>query len=300
MTRLSVPRRLVAVTAVAVALLAGCGGEEAPAGGSVAGGAAGGTTTEAADPGLVHVHGLGVDPADGMLYAASHVGLFQVPEGGPPVRVGKLWRDTMGFAVVGPRRFLGSGHPDTRESGPPHLGLVESRDAGRSWTTLSLAGQADFHALEARHGQVYGYDSTSGQLLVSADDGRTWDRRARLPMADVVVSPTDPQVLLATTQEGPARSRDGGRTFTVVPGAPLLQLLVWGDAGDLVGIAPDGRVHASTDGGATWSARGSIGAAPEALTAVGVEEVYAATEHGIVASRDGGRTFTPRYTVAGH
>ena len=35
-----------------------------------------------ADPGIEHVHGLGVDPADGVLYAATHYGLFRLPEGG--------------------------------------------------------------------------------------------------------------------------------------------------------------------------------------------------------------------------
>ena len=298
-------RRLVAaLTAVLlIGLLAGCGGQdtggEPAAGGAGAGPNAGPTAGAGADPGLIHVHGLGVDPGDGMLYAASHVGVFRVPEEGTPTRVGDLWQDTMGFVVVGPGRFLGSGHPDLRQEGPPHLGLVESRDAGRTWTTLSLSGEADFHALEARHGRVYGFNSTTGQLMVSAD-GRSWERRSDLPMADFVVSPTDPDVLLATTQEGPARSTDGGRTFAVVDGAPTLLLLGWPAADTLVGVAPDGTVHASADGGATWAARGRLEGRPEALAVVGPREMYAATEHGIVASSDGGRTFTPRYTVAGH
>ena len=39
------------------------------------------------DPGLVHVHGLGVNPADGLLYAASHSGLFRVDEKGRADRI---------------------------------------------------------------------------------------------------------------------------------------------------------------------------------------------------------------------
>jgi hypothetical protein len=53
------------------------------------------TSTPAATPGprpspdigFEHVHGLGVDPADGMLYAATHYGLFRVPEVGEAERV---------------------------------------------------------------------------------------------------------------------------------------------------------------------------------------------------------------------
>jgi hypothetical protein len=69
------------------------------------------------DPGLIHVHGLGVDAADGGVYAATHSGLFRLPDGssGPAVRVADRWQDTMAFTVVGPNQFIASGHPDLRE-----------------------------------------------------------------------------------------------------------------------------------------------------------------------------------------
>jgi photosystem II stability/assembly factor-like uncharacterized protein len=239
---------------------------------------------------LGHVHGLGVDPASGDLYAGSHYGLIRLPGQGEPSRVGEV-QDFMGFTVAGPNRFLASGHPGEDQEGPSNVGLIESTDGGRSWQTLSLAGQADFHALAARHGLVYG--SNAGQLMVSAD-GRTWDTRASLPMADLTVSPEDPQTLLATTQEGLARSTDGGRSFQLVAGAPLLQLVTWTDTGTLIGVHPEGTLHVSSDGGATWERRGSVAGAPQALTAT-VDEVFVAVGDGIVASSDGGRTFQTRY-----
>lgn len=64
--------------------------------------------------------------------------------------------------------------------------------------------------------------------------------------------------------------------------------------GSLVGIAPDGTVHVSGDGGTIWSHRGSAGGAPEALTASG-DQVYAAVDGKIVSSDDAGRTFRTRY-----
>jgi hypothetical protein len=36
---------------------------------------------QAPDPGPVHVHGLGVNPADGALFVATHTGLYRVAEG---------------------------------------------------------------------------------------------------------------------------------------------------------------------------------------------------------------------------
>ena len=253
------------------------------------------------ETGVVHVHGLGVDPGDGTLYAATHSGLFSVPEQGRATRIANRAQDTMGFSIVGPGEFIGSGHPDNREDDvrPPLLGLIASDDAGQTWERLSLHGEADFHALHAAHGKVYGYDSTSATFMVSKDR-KQWDRRAQMKMADFAVSPTEPDTVLATTAQGLARSVDGGRTFGSVAGAPLLVVLTWAPQGQLYGVMPNGTVQRSADGGVTWGARGSVAEQPEAITVDvrdGSEVLYvAAARRGILASRDGGRSFTTRYT----
>ncbi len=252
------------------------------------------------ETGVVHVHGLGVDPGDGVLYAATHSGLFRIPEKGRAERVANRAQDTMGFSVVGPGEFIGSGHPDPREDDvrPPLLGLIESDDRGETWDRVSLHGKADFHSLNAAHGKVYGYDSTSSTFMVT-EDRKNWDRRSQLPMADFAVSPQDPDALLATTQQGLVRSSDGGRSWAPVSGAPVLVVLAWAEQGSLYGVAPDGTVHRSTDGGTAWTAQGKTGGEPEAVTVDvrdGQERLYvAAGERGIVVSADQGRTFTTRY-----
>jgi len=248
-----------------------------------------------ADPGVAHVHGLGVDPTDGTLFAATHYGLFKVPESGKATRVANRYQDTMGFTVVGPGDFLGSGHPDQRENDlPSRLGLIHSTDDGQTWTALSLAGQADFHALEARHGTVYGYDSGSGRFMVSTDR-RSWNRGATLPMADFAVSPANPDLILATTERGLARSTDTGRTFAPAGDAPGLVVLAWPTEKTLIGVGSDGAVQVSADGGSSWTARGRLDGEPEAITAPDDTHLYVATSSGIHASTDGGRTFTLRY-----
>lgn len=248
------------------------------------------------EPGIEHTHGLGVDPADGVLYAATHFGLLRL-EDGRMQRVANRYQDTMGFEVVGPGRFLGSGHPDFREDNPPLLGLIESTDAGQSWTALSLRGEADFHAIQAAHGKVYAYDSTSETFMVS-DSGRSWDRRSQIVVLDFAVSPDDPRLVFATTESGPRRSTDGGRTWTAWTGAPDLSPVAWED--DLVGVTAGGTVHVSGDGGRTWSARGAVDGAPEAMvvaTADGMRTTFVAVaERGIVASSDGGQTFRLAYS----
>ena len=253
---------------------------------------------------MVHVHGLGVDPGDGTLYAATHSGLFKIPEQGEAERVANRAQDTMGFSIVGPGRFIGSGHPDFREDDvrPPLLGLIESDDAGVTWDRVSLHGEADFHALSAAHGRVYGYDSTSGTFMVTKNK-REWDRRSRLPMLGFAVDPADPDNVVAASPDGPVFSSDGGRTWTPLAGAPPLAVVAWQEGAGLFGVAVDGTVHRSGDGGRTWQRTGSAGGEPEALmvdTDAGQARVHVAVAgRGIVVSEDGGKTFTTRYAESG-
>lgn len=181
---------------------------------------------------------------------------------------------------------------------PPLLGLIESTDAGESWERLSLHGEADFHALHAAHGNVYGYDSTSGTFMVSRDR-KTWDRRTRLPMRDFAVSSDRADTVVATTARGLARSIDGGRTFQPVDGASGLVVLAWEQQDALYGVAPGGAVYHSADGGTSWQRRGTVAGDPEALTLDvrdGKQVLYvAATGRGILTSVDGGMSFTTRY-----
>jgi hypothetical protein len=241
-------------------------------------------------PVLGHVHGLGVNPADGVVFAGSHYGLFRLSATQPPVRVADRVQDYMGFTVVGPNQFLASGHPAEGSLEPKSLGLIESTDAGNTWTSRSLAGRADFHALQARHGRVYGYNAITGAFMVSTDL-TNWETRATVPIADFAVSPTDPELILATTEQGLVRSTDGGRTFAASPG-PVLLLLSW-VGGALAGVTPDGRVQVSEDNGISWQLRGTADGAPEALEAVTRSELYLAVKSAVLVSTDGGHTFSP-------
>lgn len=251
-------------------------------------------TIGASDPGVGHVHGLGVDPADGMLYAATHYGLFRVPATATATRAGDRQQDTMGFTVTGPNTFLGSGHPDVQKDPtlPPRLGLIRSADAGSSWQGVSLSGKADFHALRVSGTSVYGLDSATGGLLASVDAGRSWETRGRVAARDLAVDPARPDVLLATTQEGLVRSTDGARAWESVVGSPLLAVLAWSGGAGVFGTSPDGTVHRSDDGGLHWRRVGAAGGPPEAMTADGTGTVFVAVaDRGVVASRDAGATF---------
>lgn len=120
------------------------------------------------------IHGLGLSAnGAGGLLVATHDGLHQATRTGGPAQISQEQQDFMGFTVAGPDRLLASGHPAPGQDLPAALGLIESRDGGRTWQPVSLLGQADFHVLRAAGERVYGFDPASGMLLASGDGGRT-------------------------------------------------------------------------------------------------------------------------------
>jgi photosystem II stability/assembly factor-like uncharacterized protein len=246
----------------------------------------------------LHVHGLGVNPADGALFIATHTGLFRAAPGQRKAeRVAGRYQDTMGFTVVGRDRFLGSGHPDGRDDLPPFLGLVRTDDAGRSWEPVSLLGKRDFHVLEASGRRVYGYGSDfetrQEGLLVSDDGGRSWRERAvPEPLVSLAIHPRNPDLVLAAGDGGLYSSSDGARRWTSLGGEP--GLLAWPPNGSVYAATPDGAVRRSAAGGARWQHVGDTGGPPSAFESDG-GELYVALHDGTVKrSDDGGRSWVVR------
>lgn len=284
------------VTGVVALAMAGCGVDEGNSG-TGPGDAPAGDVPAADDPGPVHVHGLGVNPSDGSLFIATHTGLFRADDGETKARrVGDRYQDTMGFTVVGPDRFLGSGHPDGRDGLPPFLGLIETRDAGRRWKPVSLLGKVDFHVLEAAGSRVYGFgsdfDSREARFLASEDGGRNWQRREPpVPLLSLAIDPRDADRLVAAGESGLYLSRDGARTWR--PTAGPAGLLAWTRDGTLHVVDLDGRVHASGDGRG-WEERGDVRGEPAAFESAG-DELYVALHDGTVKmSADHGATWRIR------
>ena len=274
------PRALLAVAITGLALvLTACTGGDA-------------SQDAVADIGPEHVHGLGVNPADGALYIATHTGLFRMPRGSDDSeRVGDRLQDTMGFAVAGPDLFLGSGHPDLRDDLPPLLGLIESSDAGRSWTPISLLGEADFHALRVSGSRVVGYDAGRGRVMASDDGGREWTSLGNPgELVDLALDPDDPTRIVATGGTGVITTTDEGATWTRLPADA--DILAWPVADALYGFSADGEVAVSRDRGASWERVGDLGGEPAAATATGRDTLIVALHDGrIVSSEDGGASW---------
>lgn len=238
---------------------------------------------------LGHVHGLGINPGDGRLYVAAHSGVYEVVDGRPKLIADRA-QDTMGFDITGKDSFIASGHPATAEEVNP-LGFITSDDAARTWTSVSLAGVADLHAIDvADDGSVVAYDSTRGLLIRSTDDGRTWDVLLQnVSLIDVAAQRGQAFTVLASTSDGRTLSVDADGTSTPVTNNPGLTFLDVMTNGTVVGLGVDGRIWVQR--GTNWTSPSQVEGTPEAIS-VAADTWYVATSAGIVASDDDGITWT--------
>jgi hypothetical protein len=249
------------------------------------------------------VGSLTVNPADSTLFMATNTGLFRIPEvASEPERVvGHLETpdgsgevsEALVVRFVGPDTLLGSGHPAAGSTLPPALGLIRSEDAGKTWSSVSELGKADFHALEPAGDDIVGALFQQPQVLVSADDGKTFETRAApLPLVALEVNPADPQLWIGSTDRGIFVSQDAGQTWRQRDPTPNVRF-AWAEDGTLYRIDPGGPVKVSTDGGQRWEDRGSTGGEPQAMTVDDEGTIYVALIDGTLkVSDDGGQTFT--------
>ena len=297
-------RGTLVIVVLAVLGLAGCGG---------GGGSAGAETGPAVawvdpDGAAPYIGSLSVNPADGSLLMATNTGLFKIPAaGGKPAKVtGELTTsqgsgevsESLVARFVGPDELLGSGHPSGSGSTlPTALGLIRSEDAGKTWTSVSQLGTADFHALSAVGDVLVAPLYGQSQVQLSRDGGKQFESRvAPMALVDLAVDPGDATHWVATSEQGIYTSADEGGTWRQRDPTPNVRL-AWADPRTLYRIDPGGPVKVSSDGGETWKDRGSAGGEPLALAVDGDGTLYTAGLDGKVQrSADGGKTWTALVT----
>lgn len=229
------------------------------------------------------LHDVGVDPSDGRVYVAAHDGLYRIDDTGPSLIGDPL--DVTSFDVAATGEFLAGGHSTRQDRWPPLLGLLSSSDQGRTWSTESLLSAADFHVLEVARDRVYGWNATSEKLMVSSDR-RTWEDRSQLPMLDLAVNPSDPDQLLAATEDGLLRSDDAGGSWSRVEIEQRVALVAWPAEGP-VAATDDGVVLVAQQDNAGWGPAGRLGDDPAAMTADG-DLLYALAGGRLLRSDDHG------------
>jgi hypothetical protein len=263
-----------------------------------------------------HIHGLALARKDPKtVYVATHTGLVRVRPGGEPEWVGGHRFDLMGFTAhpSEPNLMFASGHPDLptfRRDGVGNLGLLASRDGGRTWQSLALRGEADFHALAytpRNGGELYGWN-VAGEPGLYRISTNTWtvQRLRSAGLSDVLALAASPEPdgpLFAGTRRGLRVSRDGGKTWLPAGALPadiaVTALAVRATAPEAVYayvLRQDLGLMWSRDGGSSWERTGYQPgqAAPVIAVALGPggEIAVATTAADVLRSEDGGRSWT--------
>ncbi len=249
-----------------------------------------------------HIHGIAVDPKDSSrLYLATHFGVFHTSADGTAEQVSENTNDYMGFTPhpTDADVVYASGHP----SGGGNLGVLVSRDGGRSWEQLAsgAGGPVDFHAMDVSRADPNVIYGLYGGIQVSRDGGESWSA-AGAPQADVIdiaASAVSPDIVFAGTMSGVMISRDGGAAWE--PTGPQ------GQPASMVHTAPDGTVYAFIVGSGLVKSAGvaldwtpvSNGLGERVLLHVAVDpadpdRLFAVTDESqLLASTDAGKTWQP-------
>jgi DNA-binding beta-propeller fold protein YncE len=183
-----------------------------------------------AQPLLFHDHGHGLAfSADGKaLLAPSHQGLAVFRDESWSEASGTIGGFS-GFSVA-EQAIYSSGHPAPGARQRDPVGLVRSADGGKTWQSLTLAGEADFHLLAAgyRSGALYVLNTRPNSampapgLYLSRDEGRSWRRSAAEGLEGEIhgmaAHPRESDTVAVGTGKGLYISRDGGDRFRRLDG----------------------------------------------------------------------------------
>lgn len=175
---------------------------------------------------LTHVHGFAYSADGKRLMIPSHHGLAVYAGGRWSMAPGPR-HDYMGFAATATRLFS-SGHPAPGSGLVNPLGLIRSRDGGRSWDKLGLEGETDFHLLATgwNTNAIYVWNPSPSSRLrapglhYTLNEGFVWKAARAAGLAGepraLAVHPDDAANVAVATAQGIFISRDSGERFAAL------------------------------------------------------------------------------------
>ena len=173
---------------------------------------------------LRHAHGIGYSADGSRILIPNHFGIA-IYSAGRWSKVTGPAHDYMGFVVT--RDFIfTSGHVAGSRGVANPLGLMRSSDGGKSWITLGLQGQVEFHLVAAGYlsNAVYVYNAEPNAAIPRAGIYRMMGERLvgwrgaagrglQGEIGMLTAHPTDAATIAAATTAGLFLSRDGGDEF---------------------------------------------------------------------------------------
>lgn len=257
------------------------------------------------------VHGLTYSADGKQLIVAVHDGLV-VYENGKWSKSRAPQHDYMGFSATS-KNLYSSGHPAPRSGLVNPLGVVRSKDGGKTWEKLGLEGESDFHLLATswNTNAIYVWNHAPNSrmprpgLHYTVNDGFAWKpARAQGLKGDpqaVAVHPGNATIVAIATSSGVFVSRDSGEQFEpVASGAQGVSVFFDLDGKQLWYGTFDGQARlarAPLGGKATSIVLPAIGRDAVAYIAQNpanrAEYAIATFEKSVYLSKDAGRSWAP-------
>ena len=209
-----------------------------------------------------HIHH--VKAVEKKMHVLTHEGLFELVGKNDMKLVGKEKIDIMGFTTLGKALFA-SGHPAQGSKAPNPVGLIKSIDGGISWKSVSLVGKVDFHFLEGAGTDLYGADSQSGELLHSANSGKTWRSLGANTLVDIAVSPDISGLAIALKNSELIITEDAFKTSSKIKSALKFTQIEWRNSG-LYALSGN-SLYKSINKGRSWNELSKFKGAPGILSA---------------------------------
>jgi len=183
-------------------------------------------------------------------------------------------------------------------------GVIRAGDDGREWKILTGNDVTELRDISVK-GETIWFAHTAG-IAVSRDGGKNWsaaDNGIRRKYTEaLLVDRTEPEHVVAGTEQGLFVTEDGGRTWGAAGAAGYqARRIVQSphDAKEWLAATEKGGLFRSRDGGKTFESGGNIGvdrtlydisydpAKPGRIAVCGWDP-------GVLVSEDGGRTWQPR------
>ncbi|SEB05606.1 hypothetical protein SAMN05421743_11475 [Thalassobacillus cyri] len=175
-----------------------------------------------------HIHGLGYTSDGKELFVPAHDGLRVYKDGLWTVPEEGKKHDYMGFSMV-KEGFYSSGHPAPNSDLANPLGIVKTKDLGKTLEKLDLYGEVDFHGMTVGYEtqEIYVFNPSENSRMdqpgfyYSSDDTKTWNKSLLQGLEGQATSlaahPTKEGVVAIGTNQGAFLSDDHGNHFEKLP-----------------------------------------------------------------------------------
>lgn len=232
-----------------------------------------------------HIHSIKVFGGKALL--GTHEGLFEYQAANSMKRISSEDFDVMGIASFGDTIYA-SGHPGATSELPNPIGLIASKDSGKTWKKVSLQGKVDFHMLEVGKSDIYGADSGSGQLMYSSDLGKTWRKLGENKYSDIAVLNSKRASAIGLRDGALVSTADAFATTSAIKTSRMWSSV---EALDSVLYASSRKtIYSSVDNGKSWKKIATLTSEIGSIT-MNAKIFVAVTADAIFVSHDGGKSF---------